>query len=342
MPTTPARPAPVVNTVLGPIPPGELGVTAVHESLLSVLPGAQYGFDVRIDRADVFDRLAGRLRAFREAGGGTVVDASGMGFGRDLTMYEALSAATGVHIVASTGLGPEDMLGGYFLTPQTDPPTPWPAERFAELFDAEMTQGMVVPRLERRAPAGLIATEAGRAGMTDTERSLMRGGARAARSSGAALSIRYGDDAVRDMNVALKECLAAERIVVGGLDRADIADPGQVHAVAASGVYLAVDHVGSNGAVGYLDDAARVRLIADLIGTGVGNRIVLSCSATGVAVGHPGNDIGYSYLLTDFVPRLAAAGIDDATLRHILVDNPAELLAIRTAPAQGGVMSGSR
>ncbi len=51
-------------------------------------------------------------------GGGTIVDSTGMFHGRDLRLYEALSRATGVHIVASTGMGPEEMLGGYFLTPR--------------------------------------------------------------------------------------------------------------------------------------------------------------------------------------------------------------------------------
>ena len=74
--------------------------------------------------------------------------------GRDVRLYEALSRSTGVHIVASTGMGPEEMLGGYFLTPQTNPPTPWPAEKFADLFAKEVTEGMVVPRVERRGAAG--------------------------------------------------------------------------------------------------------------------------------------------------------------------------------------------
>ena len=41
------------------------------------------------------------------------------------------------------------MLGGYYLTPQTNPPTPWPTQKFAELFGREVNEGMVVPRLER-------------------------------------------------------------------------------------------------------------------------------------------------------------------------------------------------
>ena len=47
-----------VNTVLGPVPADELGVVAVHEALLSVVPGAQYAPDITIDRAEIFETLA--------------------------------------------------------------------------------------------------------------------------------------------------------------------------------------------------------------------------------------------------------------------------------------------
>ena len=141
-------------------------------------PGAQYAPDISMDRAEIFEILAGKLTDFREHGGQTIVDSTGMFHGRDLNLYEALSRSTGVHIVASTGMGPEEMLGGYFLTPQTNPPTPWPADKFADLFSKEVTEGMVVPRLERRGAAGLVTTTADRTGMTPTEESLFRGSAR--------------------------------------------------------------------------------------------------------------------------------------------------------------------
>ena len=111
-----------------------------------------------MDRVEIFETLAQKLTDFREQGGGTIVDSTGMFHGRDVPLYEALSRSTGVHIVASTGMGPEEMLGGYFLTPQTNPPTPWPAEKFADLFTREVTEGMVVPRVERRGAAGLVVT----------------------------------------------------------------------------------------------------------------------------------------------------------------------------------------
>ena len=170
-----------VLTVLGPVPADDLGFVAVHEGLLSVLPGAQFAHDVVIDRVEVFEHLAGLLVAFREAGGGSVVDATGMFHGLDLRLLEALSRETGVHVVASTGQGPEGLLGGYFLTPQTNPPTPWPAEKFADLFTREVTEGMVIPRVERRGSAGLVVTAATATGMTATDESLLRGARRAAR-----------------------------------------------------------------------------------------------------------------------------------------------------------------
>ena len=113
-----------VNTVLGPVPADDLGVVAVHEALLSVVPGAEHAYDIPIDRAEIFEILAGKLTAFRDAGGQTIVDSTGMFHGRDVRLYEALSRSTGVHIVASTGMGPEENLGGYFLTPQTEPADP--------------------------------------------------------------------------------------------------------------------------------------------------------------------------------------------------------------------------
>ncbi|MCP2356951.1 phosphotriesterase-related protein [Nonomuraea thailandensis] len=318
----------IVNTVLGPVPARELGVVAVHEALLSVVPGAEYAFDVTLDRAEIFETLAGKLNDFRGHGGGTIVDSTGMFHGRDVRLYEALSRTTGVHIVASTGQGPEELLGGYFLTPQTNPPTPWPADRFAALFAKEITEGMVVPRVERRGAAGLVATGATRAGMTATDESLFRGAARAALATGVPVSVRYGNNAVRDLDVFLDEKLPAGRVVVGGLDRRDAAEAGAPFKVAACGAYAALDHVGTEDDA-HVTDAERAALVVALIEAGHGDRILLSSNATGVAKGHPANDVHYSHVLGVFVPLLKARGLGDEDVRRILVDNPRDLLSVR-------------
>ncbi|MGW5275740.1 phosphotriesterase family protein [Streptomyces sp. NPDC004044] len=317
-----------VNTVLGPVPTEELGVVSVHEALLSVVPGAEYAFDITMDRAEIFETLAAKLNDFRAHGGGTIVDSTGMFHGRDVRLYETLSGTTGVHIVASTGQGPEELLGGYFLTPQTNPPTPWPAEKFADLFTKEVTEGMVVPRVERRGAAGLVATAATLEGMTATDESLVRGAARTALSTGVAVSIRYGSDAVQDLDVVLDEKLTPDRVVVGGLDRKDAVATGAPLEIGRRGAYVALDHVGVEDEA-HITDAERAALVADLVRAGFGDRILLSSNATGVAKGHPGKDLPYSYVLTTFVPLLTAQGLSDEDTQRILVENPRDLLSVR-------------
>ncbi len=318
---------PSVNTVLGPVPANALGVTLAGESLLYVFPGAQFAFDIKIDRAEIFDALAAKLLDFKAAGGGTIVDATGMFEGRDLRLYEALSRATGVHIVASTGQGPEAMLGGYFLTPQTNPPTPWPAQKFAELFGREVNEGMVVPRLERRSPAGMIRTAVSAGGMTPTDGSLLRGAARAGATYGVPVSLAFGADALTEMRLAFEETLKPGRLLIGGLDRRDAVANGWPLAVAKAGAYVGVDHVGSADP-DHIDDAGRVALVVALIEAGYADRVVLSSSATGVAFGVVGNNRLYSDLLTKFVPLLGAASVSREHIDRILIANPARLLSV--------------
>ncbi|MFE5603164.1 phosphotriesterase [Streptomyces coelicoflavus] len=317
-----------VNTVLGPVPAAELGVVSVHEALLSVVPGAEHAYDITFDRAGIFETLAARLNDFKAHGGGTIVDSTGMFHGRDVRLYETLARATGVHIVASTGQGPEDLLGGYFLTPQTNPPTPWPAEKFADLFTKEVTEGMVVPRVERRGAAGLVATAATRTGMTATDESLFRGAARTALATGVPVSIRYGKDALHDLDVVLDEKLPADRVVVGGLDRKDAVAAGAPLEAARRGAYVALDHVGTQDE-DHVTDAERIALVLELAEAGLTGRVLLSAGATGVAKGHPGNDLPYSHVLTDFVPLLEDKGLGEDDVRRILVDNPRDLLSVR-------------
>jgi phosphotriesterase-related protein len=324
--TTPS-PTATVNTVLGPIPAHKLGVVAVHESLLSVLPGAQYAPDISMDRAEIFEALAAKLTDFRDKGGKTIVDSTGMFHGRDLKLYEALSRSTGVQIIASTGLGPEEELGGYFLTPQTNPPTPWPAEKFEDLFGKEVTEGMVVPRVERRAAAGIVTTTADRSGMTPTEESLFRGSARAAKNTGVPVSIRFGADVLHDLDVVLDEQIDADRVLVGEVDRKDAAK--FALEVAGRGAFVGIDHVGLDDDEDYLTDRERADLVLELVKAGHADKIILSGNSIGVAKGLPEYNLPYSHVLATFVPFLKDQGLSDDDAQRILVDNPRRLLTVR-------------
>lgn len=219
------------------------------------------------------------------------------------------------------------MLGGYFLTPQTNPPTPWPANKFAELFGREVTEGMVVPRLERRAPAGMICTAVTASGMTPTDGSLLRGAARAGATYGVPVYLRAGADAVAELAMVEEETLRPGRFVMGSMDRREAVAKGWPMAVAKAGAMVAIDHIGSSHA-DYLSDAERVALVSELVAAGHGDKILLSASATGVAFGEPGNDLPFSDVLVKFVPMLRSAGLSQADVDQILKSNTARLLSV--------------
>jgi phosphotriesterase-related protein len=321
----------VVRTVLGLVPAEELGVVLIHESLLSVFPGAEYAPEINMDKSEIFDVLKRKLTDFRRLGGRTIVDRSGMFHGRDVKLYETLSKTTGVHILASTGLGPEPMLSGYFVTPQKNPPTPWSAEQFANLFAKEVTEGIVVPRIERSGLAGLVTSIASQSGITEKEINLFRGSAQAARHTGVPVSVQYGQDAIHDLEILLNEGIEPNRVIIGGLDRLDAVKRGEAFAVARRGAMVAFDHVGWTTHEGYVNDEQRVQLIVELFNEGFGDRVLISTNAVGVAIGHAAKDISYDYLLKTFVPMLKKSGVKDEQVRTLLEVNPQRVLTVATS-----------
>lgn len=323
----------VVRTVLGAVPAQELGVVLIHESLLSVVPGAEFAPEINMDKSEIFEVLKRKLTEFRRHGGKTIVDRSGMFHGRDVKLYETLSRTTGVHIIASTGLGPEPMLSGYFLTPQKNPPTPWSAEQFANLFVKEVTEGIVVPRVERSGLAGLVTSIASQSGITEKETSLFRGSAQAAHAAGVPVSVQYGANAIGDLEILLDEGIESNQVIIGGLDRLDAVDRKEAFAVARRGAMVALDHVGWTTYEGYVNDEQRVQIIVELFNEGLGDRVLISTNAVGVAKGHEAKDISYDYLLKTFVPLLRKAGVTDEQVRVLLEENPQRVLTVYTSAA---------
>ncbi|RHW32366.1 phosphotriesterase [Lysinibacillus yapensis] len=318
----------VVLTVLGPISAQELGVVLIHESLLSVLPGAELAPEVDMDTSEIFAALKSQLLAFRRLGGKTIVDSGGMFHGRNVKLYETLSKATGINIVASTGLGPEPLLSGYFLTPQKNPPIPWQAEQFADLFAKEVTEGIVVPRVERSGPAGMATSIASRNGLTEIEKNLFRGCAQTALATGVPVSVQYGANAMDDLNILLNEGLAPNRIIIGGLDRIEAVKAKEAIAIARQGAMVALDHIGWTKDEGYVNDGERIRLILELFEEGLGDQVLLSTNAVGVAKGYKANGVGFDYLLSTFVPLLRAAGLNEEQVHSLLAKNPLRVLTV--------------
>ena len=116
----------MVQTVLGPIPSEQLGVTTTHEHLLVDLSSLQkvpveasrrakfyapvsiellgsfnYGGQTNLDNSRLLDveTAIGETTLFKRAGGDTIVEATSIGIGRDPDGLRQIARATGLNIV---------------------------------------------------------------------------------------------------------------------------------------------------------------------------------------------------------------------------------------------------
>ncbi len=121
---------PAVRTVLGDIDPSQLGRVDYHEHLFQVSP-LLVGDE--LDDEGASGEEAGLLRA---SGFEAMVDATPFGLGRDPAAVARISAATGLHVVATTGRHREAHYG------PDHPMQVWGADRLAALFVSDLTRGM--------------------------------------------------------------------------------------------------------------------------------------------------------------------------------------------------------
>ena len=116
-----------------------------------------------------------------------------------------------------------------------------------------------------------------------------------------------------------------DRIVIGHLgERRGIAD---VLAVARTGVYVQIDHVGRAPQSGCQPEWQRARNVVALARAGHLGQILVSMDICANSLLHWNGGHGYDYLLRTFVPLLHEEGLTEADVRTILVDNPRRVLS---------------
>ena len=93
-----------INTVLGPIPPADLGRTLIHEHVLINIVGADRMAPGQYDGGEVRSVVLPHLKRLRSQGCRTFVDCTPAYQGRDPELLARLSQASGLNILTNTGL----------------------------------------------------------------------------------------------------------------------------------------------------------------------------------------------------------------------------------------------
>lgn len=337
-------------TVAGPVAAEELGTTLLHEHVLldfscrytgtgsSAEVAAPLALRERwrllqepaahranLDRTDR-DEAVFEVSCFAAAGGRTIVDATTVGLGPDWPGLRAVSAATGVHLVAATG---------WYVHRSH---SAWQHER-----SVEQLAEMIVTDLEvghDGIRAGFIG-EIGVDGPEACEVRALRAAAQAQQQTGAPVAVHVLSGVLPEHRPSTVELVAEYRRSGGDPERLIVChqdgsgdDLGYQEALLDQGVLLAYDTFGFASVFRYGSrhvqlptDTQRIAELARLVERGWSRQLVVSQDICYRMMTRSWGGWGFAHLLDTLRPRFLAAGFDEPLLHQLLVATPARLLA---------------
>ena len=343
-----------VQTVLGLIDPSELGITHTHEHLLVDI-GELFGPpEEAADRGIYFspatpevlgytryhklrnrdnfqfrdvDLSSKELSMFKQHGGGSIVEATPNGIGRDPMGLKRISQATGVNIV----------MGGTYYVEAAHPPRvkKMSEDDLAEEFIHDIDVGVKNTGVRQ----GMIGEVGCSWPLTDEERKVLKAAGRAQIATGAPMLIHPGrgeGSPMQVLDVLSGVGVDLSRVIMGHIDRT-VADKSVLKQIVDSGCYLEWDLFGveqsfyvNNPTFDMPNDAKRMDDIMWSIQNGAGERIVVAHDIYSKESLLSYGGYGYFYILENIVPRMRMRGYTERMIDDILVNNPARVLAFGT------------
>ncbi len=307
-----------VQTVLGPVPVDNLGMTLVHEHLVIGWPGWVFDPLARFDRLKVTGMLVDRLHALKTLGVSTFVDPCPIELGRNPELAAEVAEATGMNIICATGLYTNRLgIPVYFRQRSVD--------EIADIFIRELTDGIGSSGIR----AGLIKCATGLNEITRHEEKSLRAAGRAHRATGAPIlthteSATMGNE---QLDILASEGVDFGRVIIGhSCGTANL----EYHlSLLDRGAFIGFDRFGLNA---LFPDRLRIAALAGLLAVGYAKQIVLSHDAVGCFLGRslfrtPESQQGlekwnYTHLFKEVLPKLRTIGINDEQIQTMLVENP--------------------
>lgn len=310
-----------INSVLGPVPVEQLGKTLMHEHLMIGWPGWESDAGAPPwQRKEVVKQCTERMLELKALGLQTFLDPCPSDLGRDVEIMAEVSQATGVHIVCATGLYKEDQGA-----------TPYFKFR-AQFSDAvaEMTEGFVKELTEGVGSTGIkpgilkVATGAHR--ISPYEEMVLRAASRAAKATNTPITTHTDEGTMgrEQLDIFASEGVELRRVIVG-------------HSCGSADLRYHVDMLDRGCTIGFdrfgleilQPDRLRLAALIGLLGIGFQNQIVLSHDTVwcwrGRALPLPEAIVPNwkpTHVFTNIVPKLLEAGVPQAKVDAMLIDNP--------------------
>ncbi len=304
----------IIRTVLGDIPPDELGMCAPHEHLIGQPPQPYATQDPDLV-LDSVDNAESELHNFRQSGGRALVEMTPIDYARDATSLAALSRRTDVHIICITGYLKDKFCAAHVESESV--------QSLTERFIKEIEVGID----ETNIRAGALKAASSLNTLTGNERKVFEAVAEAHKKTGALISTHTeaGTMALEQIDLLTGAGVHPSRILIGHLDRK--LDWEYHLAVAERGVYMGIDQISKEK---YAPDSHRADFIVRLIEAGHIQQMMLSTDIARRSGFSSYGGAGSAYLFNVFVPILQKAGLDDTQIKQMMVSNPANALRLHT------------
>lgn len=354
----------MLRTVLGDVEPDTMGVTLPHEHILcdsriwlqppvdevghryaTAEPALENLWWLRqfpnsnagVLLLDDIDLAVSELVAFRDAGGGTVVDVTPDGLGRNPEGLVTVARRTGLNIVAGTGL--------YIAGSHPDETTDASAEALAERMTLDLVQGIGATDVR----AGVIGEIGVSHPLHPREEQVLRAAAEAQACTGAAISVHTAAHAIdADSALVVANVLEAagadlSRVIMCHMDTS-LHRPEYHREVLARGALVEYDLFGhelfeSENNFQSFGDTETARAVVARVEEGWVDQMLLSQDVCYTIQLTRFGGYGYAHLLRNVAARLQLWGADEATLNQIMRDNPRRVLPLQPGPTAATVGS---
>jgi phosphotriesterase-related protein len=310
-----------VQTVQGAVDADELGLTLVHEHVRFRDEAVVEEWPGRYDEQLELDAALLAVNSAKDRGVRTIVDPTAMFGGRDVRFMKQIADATGVRIVACTGIYSYDYLPPYFENRDIDVM----ADHFVE--DIEIgVQGTEIR-------AAFLKCAADAPGVTDNVEKIHRAIARASVQTGAPImahSMPKVATGPRQVEIFEQEGVDMAKVQIAHCGDTD--DVAYIEALIDRGVYVGLDRYGLEM---YLPIDARNATAAALLRAGHAERLMISqdfCAtidwfpaeaAEGFEKSGAIRNWSMTLVFDEVVPALRDQGaMDDAAFATVFVENP--------------------
>ena len=298
-----------VRTVLGPIPPSEVGRCLPHDHLLCNFSTVTGNLDHILNDVDL---AVDELAYFTAAGGRTIVDITPPDLGRDPLGLLAIAQRSGINVVMATGWYRRAFYPDDLERTTTD--------QLAETIVSDLTEGV--------ADTGICAGIIGEIGVdrdfvSGIEERVLRASARAHLRTGAPISTHSSMYAVgvAQLDILVNEGVAPENVIIGHADTYLNFD--YHRALLARGASLQFDTTGRNQ---MNPDPRRAKAFVNLVRKGFLGKLLLSSDRCFRSDLFAFGGVGYAHVFTTFRDLLYQAGLTPEEFDVVTIDNPPRLL----------------